>query len=83
MSFRGADFPSDVYHHLQAVAATLSPDDVSLSAMRLRASVMSHGDWIKTDRIRGGFAHQWRQFFGEWDVLFAPGYANCRVSTRP
>jgi amidase len=40
--------------------------------MRLRGSVMSHGEWIKTDRIRVGIAHQWRRFFREWDVLLCP-----------
>jgi len=72
MSFIGANFPDDAYLRMQAAAATLSPDDVSQSAMSLRASVMSHRDWIRADRIRAGVAHQWRQFFREWDVLLCP-----------
>ena len=72
MSFTGADLPDDAYQSLQAAAATLSPDDVSQSAMSLRGSVMSHRDWIRTDRIRAGVAHQWRQFFREWDVILCP-----------
>ncbi len=69
MSFTGADLPDDVYQRLQAAAAALSPDDLSPSAMSLRGNVMSHRDWIRTDRIRAGVAHQWRQFFREWDVV--------------
>lgn len=72
MSFTGADLPGDVYQRLQAAAAALSPDDVSPSAMSLRGNVMSHRDWIRTDRIRAGVAHQWRQFFREWDVVLCP-----------
>jgi amidase len=72
MSFIGADFPDEVYHRLQAAASTLSPDDASFSAMALRSNVMSHRDWIRTDRIRTAVAHQWRQLFREWDVLLCP-----------
>jgi amidase len=72
MSFIGADLPDDVYHRLQAAVATLSPDDASVSAMALRGNVMSHRDWIRTDRIRAGVAHQWRQLFREWDVVLCP-----------
>jgi amidase len=71
MAFLGADFPPEGYRRLQA-AQTLSPDDVSLPSARLRGSIMSHRDWIKTDRIRASIAHQWRQFFREWDVLVCP-----------
>ena len=72
MSFTNANLPDDAYQGLQAAAATLSPDDVSPSAMSLRASVMSHRDWIRADRIRAFVAHQWRQFFREWDVVLCP-----------
>ena len=34
--------------------------------------VMSHREWIMTDRIRAGVAHQWREFFREWDVVLCP-----------
>jgi amidase len=52
MAFLGADLPPEGYRRLQVDAETLSPDDVSLPGARLRGSVMSHRDWIKTDRIR-------------------------------
>jgi amidase len=72
MAFVGADLPAKEYRRLQAAAETLSPDDASLSTARLRGSIMNHRDWIKTDRIRASIAHQWRQFFREWDVLLCP-----------
>jgi amidase len=72
LAFVGADLPPDVYQSMQAAAAPLSSDDESLSASRLRGAVMSHRDWIATDRMRVGVAHQWRQVFREWDVVLSP-----------
>jgi amidase len=69
----GADLPDDVYARRQSAAAELPPDDAtSLAALRLRGSVISHREWVRTDRIRTGIADRWRQFFREWDVLLCP-----------
>jgi amidase len=57
---------------MQSAAATLPADEISLTAMRLRGSVMSHRDWIRTDRVRGGVAHQWRRFFRDRDIILCP-----------
>ena len=72
MVFFGADLPDDVYSRLQSAAAKLPPDDVGLAAMSLRGSVMSHREWIRTDRIRTGIADRWRRLFREWDVVLCP-----------
>jgi amidase len=72
MAFSGTDLSQDGYRELQSAAATLPPEDSSLTAMRLRGSLMSHREWIKTDRIRVGIADQLRRFFREWDVLLCP-----------
>jgi amidase len=72
MAFVGADLPREQSNRLQAAASALSPDDMSPAAARLRGSVMSHANWIRTDRMRAGIAHQWRQFFRDWDVLLCP-----------
>jgi amidase len=72
MAFFGADLPDDVYARMQSAAATLPPDDVRLTAMGLRGSVMSHREWIRTDRIRAGIADKWRRLFREWDVVLCP-----------
>jgi amidase len=72
MAFVGADLPADTYQSLRTAAAALQPTDSSLSDLRLRGSVLGHAEWIKADRIRTGLAHQWRQFFRQWDVLLCP-----------
>ena len=72
MAFIGADTPPDAYEQSQATAAKLPPDDSSMSAAQLRSMVMSHREWIWTDRIRASIAHQWRQLFREWDVVLCP-----------
>ncbi len=72
MAVFGADLPDDIYRQRQSAAATLPPGDVGLAAMRVRGSVMSHREWIGTDRIRAGIADRWRRFFLEWDVLLCP-----------
>ncbi len=72
MSLVGADVLLDAYKQSQAAAANLPADDSSANATRLRSMVMSHRDWIMTDRIRAGVAHQWRECFREWDVVLCP-----------
>lgn len=72
MSVITADSPDDVKRQMTEAAATLPPDDQSVSAMIIRGSAMSHADWIKTDRIRTWIAHQWRAFFREFDVVLCP-----------
>jgi amidase len=72
MAFFGADLPDEVYRRQQSAAATLPPDAISLTAMGLRGSVMSHREWTRTDRIRAGIADRWRRLFREWDVVLCP-----------
>jgi amidase len=72
MAFFGADFPDDLYARRQSTAAELPPDAVSLSATRLRSSVMSYREWVRSDRVRTGIADQWHRFFREWDVVLCP-----------
>lgn len=72
MAVFGTDLPDDAFARRQSAAAGLPPDAVSLAALRLRGSVMSHREWVKTDRIRTGLADQWRRLFRDWDVLLCP-----------
>jgi len=71
-AFTGGNLPDPMFRELEAKAAALSPDDLSPDSMNTRASVMSHHDWVAADRLRRGVAHQWRQFFAEWDVVLCP-----------
>jgi amidase len=67
-----ADLPAEDYRRAQDLAAALEPDDDSLEAMRIRGAVLSHGDWIRADRIREGHKQRWRALFREWDVVVCP-----------
>ncbi len=71
-AFSGADMPADEYKRKQAEAAALPADSNDPAAISTRGNVMSHRDWIHTDRARMGIAHQWRCFFREWDVIVCP-----------
>ncbi|SFR03453.1 amidase [Lentzea waywayandensis] len=50
----------------------LSADDQSLDAVRLRAMVCSHSDWIEANNRREVHRHGWRQLFAEFDVVVCP-----------
>ncbi|MGA7206538.1 MAG: amidase [Specibacter sp.] len=71
-SSSGARLPADRYKQLQAAAAGLSPDDLSLSAARLRGMVISHRDWIAADIRREVHRHMWRELFTEFDAVVCP-----------
>ncbi|HEX7968190.1 MAG TPA: amidase [Stellaceae bacterium] len=67
-----ADMPLPAYQQAEARAAALSPDDESLAAIRARATVQSHRDWVMADRVRTRMQRQWREVFREWDVVLCP-----------
>ncbi|WP_332690880.1 amidase [Devosia sp.] len=72
MAFAGADMPDDAWRGIAAHAAGIAPDTADLNAAGQRAMAMSHRDWVHLDRIRFGLADQWRQLFGDWDVVLCP-----------
>jgi amidase len=72
LAFLGADLPEADHVQLQAQAARSPGSDRSPGLLELRGLVSSHRDWIGMDRVRLGIAHQWRQFFGQWDVVLCP-----------
>jgi amidase len=67
-----ADLSPDDRLRIEAAAQALSPDDLSISAARLRGSTMSHAAWIRTSRIRGGLRAAWQVLFEEIDVVLCP-----------
>jgi len=67
-----ADYPDDTYAGLQSRAAALPANADTIPAVRLRSSVMSYREWVKTDRIRIGITNRWQQLFREWDVVLCP-----------
>ncbi|MBA3905970.1 MAG: amidase [Pseudonocardiales bacterium] len=67
-----ARFPLESYEELRTRAAALSADDESLDAVRLRALVFSHRDWMEASNRREFHRHGWRQLFAEFDVVVCP-----------
>jgi amidase len=49
-----------------------SPDVDPTMAMRAKASVMSHRDWLLLDEHRQQLRRRWAQFFTSFDVLLCP-----------
>jgi amidase len=60
------------FEDAQRLAAALDPGDDGLAAARTRGTVMTHRDWLETDRARALMQQQWRTFFCEWDVVVFP-----------
>jgi amidase len=72
MSGSVARFPIESYEQLQTRAAALSAEDRSLDAVRLRAIVFSHRDWMAANNRREVHRHGWRQLFAEFDAVVCP-----------
>ncbi|WP_370153049.1 amidase [Streptacidiphilus sp. EB129] len=67
-----ARFPVESYEELRTQAAALSADDQSLDAVRLRAMVFSHPDWIEANSRRELHRQGWRRLFAEFDAVVCP-----------
>ncbi|MEU4521578.1 amidase [Amycolatopsis sp. NPDC024027] len=67
-----ARFPLDSDEQLRTRVAGLSPDDQSLDAVRLRALLFSHRDWLEANHRREVHRHGWRQLFAEFDAVVCP-----------
>ena len=71
-AFFSADLPIEVRERVEAAAKALAPDDQSLAASGVRGLTMSHQDWIRASRLRGGLRAQWLALFQEVDVVLCP-----------
>ncbi|GHG02695.1 MULTISPECIES: amidase [Amycolatopsis] len=67
-----ARFPIETDEQLRIRVAGLDADDRSLDAVRLRALVSSHRDWMAANHRREVHRHGWRQLFAEFDVVVCP-----------
>jgi len=74
-SIMGSGMPDEVFAQMRQAAERLEPDDRSDAAVMLRATVLSHRDWIRADHARERLRYAWRSFFDEWDVLICPQMA--------
>jgi amidase len=71
-AFFTADLTPEDRERVEAAAKSLSPGDQSMSATQLRGLTMSHSEWIKESRIRGGLRARWQALFREVDVVLCP-----------
>jgi amidase len=67
-----ADLTADVRSRIEVAASALPTDDQSLAAYSLRGLTMSHAEWIRQSRIRGGVRARWQALFKHVDVLLCP-----------
>jgi amidase len=72
MSFIGGDIPDADYSAAAKRAASLPRDDESIAGASARGLVSTHRNWLMADRRRVALAHQWREFFRDWDVVLCP-----------
>ncbi|HJU19966.1 MAG TPA: amidase [Stellaceae bacterium] len=71
-AFRSADLSPEERVRIEAAAAALSPDDLSLTAALLRGFTMTHPAWVRTSRIRAGLRARWQALFQDIDVVLCP-----------
>jgi amidase len=66
------DLSPDDRARIDAAAKTLSPEDQSLAAYRLRGISANDSEWIRASRVRAGLRGQWFNLFQEVDVVLCP-----------
>jgi amidase len=71
-SIMGAGTPPDVYAQTRKAAEQTDPSDQSDEAVMLRAAVLSHADWLRTNNARELLRMSWRRFFDDWDIMICP-----------
>jgi amidase len=71
-AFFSADMSPETRERVEAAAKALSPDDQSLTAEQLRGLTISHPDWVRKSRIRGGLRARWLALFQDVDVVLCP-----------
>ncbi len=52
--------------------AELAVDDDSFQAVRVRAGLQSHRDWLEANEARYALRHQWEALFEDYDVVLTP-----------
>ncbi len=71
-SATSAGLPDEIFSGMLETAKTLSDDDHSESARRLRGSTALHRTWHGLDYARTMLREVWADFFKEFDVLLCP-----------
>lgn len=71
-SFLGGSVPRAIYENRRGSVARLAEDDQSSQAITLRATVMSHFDWLRHNNQRARIRWSYHEFFKENDVIIEP-----------
>ena len=71
-AFFAADLTTDTREAVMAGARSLSADDKSIAACRMRGFTISHGDWILASRQRATLRGCWLALFDDVDVVLCP-----------
>jgi amidase len=67
-----ARIPPPILERKREAKAGLRPEDMSASAIMLRAVDMPHSDWLRANERRHQIRRAWSAFFQRWDVLLCP-----------
>lgn len=59
----------------EAAVAALEDGDNSFAAVQIRASVIPHREWIRSNTQREKLRLAWSAFFEDWDILICPQMA--------
>ena len=71
-SFLGGSVPRHVFEDRRQAVEALEEDDQSSQAITLKASVMSHFQWIRHNNQRAYIRWSYHEFFKDYDVLIQP-----------
>ncbi len=71
-SFLGGSVPRSIYKDRQRAAQSLAADDQSSQAVTLRATIMSHFDWLRHNNQRARIRWSYHEFFKHYDVILEP-----------
>jgi amidase len=67
--------PPDYFQKVREAAASLSRDDDSLKAWRIRAPLLTHHEWMTAQIARAQLRRQWDRVFQEFDVVLCPPFS--------
>jgi len=71
-SFLGGSVPRRVYEERQRAVAALAENDDSSQAVVLRATIMSHFNWLRHNNQRAHIRWSYHEFFKNYDVILEP-----------
>lgn len=66
---------ADELSRKRAAKAQLKDADMSTNDIFLRATDMSHHEWLRLNERRHQIRRAWSDFFNQWDVLLCPTFA--------